>query len=370
MKAFVFAALILVLACGKTSSSSAHSSDSAGNTATPVLQLQAEIGVEFGDSNYVFGIIQDLDFTANGNIAVLDSRKSTVRVFSPDGEFLGEFGGGGEAPGEFLNPAGVACLADGRIVVTDPFSGKVEVFTEDFNYAETYSDFSGRAPFVVASAGNGFAGEHGGFDRAAGILTTSLTLWEPDSVTTFFEEENSFSPEYMVQRIMKPLAGLCSGNENLYYSAPVTEDYTVSVYPIDGSSPFELRYPDYTPVERSPEDIRKDIEAYENRIQSMAASGRGRRLAGVSYQPPVHYYATGSIGIDSDGSVWVQRGWEHNPTFDIFPPGATEPVGTVTVEPQLDLSSCSFIITPSGIAAFNPDPQDYPRIFVLTLNND
>ncbi|MCK5132902.1 MAG: hypothetical protein KAR40_12205 [Candidatus Sabulitectum sp.] len=370
MKSIIAAALTLILfACGGSEPSVTNSEVAPVETEIPMLQIATEIGVELGDSNFVFGVIQDLDFTAEGNIAVLDSRKKNVRLFSPAGDFLGEFGGEGEAPGEFLNPRGVACLNDGRIAVTDPFSREVEVFDSDLQHSGTVSDFTTRAPFVITAAGTGFAGEQGGFNRNAGTVTTSVALWEEESDTihVFFEIEDNFSPEHMIQRIMMPQAGLVADAENLYYSAPVSDEYVVSVYPMNGSESYNLTYPDYAQVIKSDQDIEEDIIAYEYRMQGMAASGRGSRLAGATYEPPLHYYATGSIGIDADDNIWVQRGWESNPTFDLFPPGAREPVETVIVNPDLDLSDFTFVITPNGMAAFNLNPENYPRVLILDL---
>lgn len=370
MKCFIVSALILVLmACGNSEPSVTESDIDPVEPGTPMLHVTAEIGVELGDSNFVFGVIQDVDFTENGNLAVLDTQKKKVSLFSPDGGFLGNFGGEGEAPGEFLNPRGLACLNDGRIAVTDPFSREVEVFDSDLQHAETVTNFTTRAPFVISAAGTGFAGEQGGFNRDAGILTTSVALWEgnTDTIHVFFENEDDFSPENMIQRIMMPQAGLVSDRSNLYYSAPVSEEYVVSVYPLDGSEMYNLTFPGYAPVVKSDEDLEEDIQAYEYRMQGMAASGRGGRLAATTYEPPAYYYATGSMGVDAEGNVWVQRGWESNPTFDLFPSGATEPVETVIVDSALDLSDYNFVITPNGMAAFNMNPDDYPKVLILSL---
>ncbi len=363
-------AALAVLSCGGSEPSAADSESVPIVNETVMLQTVVEIGVELGDSNFVFGVIQDVDFTPGGNIAVLDMQKKKVKLFSPAGNFLGEFGGAGEAPGEFLNPRGLACLSDGRLAVTDPFSREVEVFDSDLLHSGTVTNFTTRAPFVITAAGNGFAGEQGGFNRGAGTVTTSVALWEEDldTMQVFFEVEDDFSSEQMIQRVMMPRSGLTADNSNLYYSAPVSEEYAVSVYPMDDSEPYQLSYPGYSPVPKSAEDIQEDILAYEYRMQGMAASGRGSRLAGATYEPPPYYYAVGSLGVDSHGNIWVRRGWESNPTFDLFPPGATEPAETVIADPALNLSDFTFVITPNGFAAFNSNPRNYPRVLILNLS--
>ncbi|MCK5786324.1 MAG: hypothetical protein KAH54_07175 [Candidatus Sabulitectum sp.] len=372
MKYLLTTALLLsLLACGKAEPSTTNSVVTPAVTDVPMLHIAARIGVELGDSNFVFGVIQGVDFTPTGDVVILDGQKKIVRVFSPSGDFLGDLGGEGEAPGEFLSPRGIACLDDGRIAVTDPFSREVEVFDGSLLHLETISDFTGRAPFVITGAGSGFAGEQGGFNRNEGVVTTSVALWEDiyegPTMHVFYEIEDSFSPENMIERFMKPQAGLAADRTNIYYSAPVSEEYSVSVFPLDGSEAYTLGFPDYSPVAKSEEDIQEDITAYEYRLQAMAASGRGGRLAGATYNPPSHYYATGSIGVDSEGNIWVQRGWESNPAFDLFPPGATEPAETVIADPELNLSGHTFVITDRGIAAYDPNPENYPQVLILHL---
>ena len=344
-------------------------SESNDQPSGPVLVPLMEIGVELGDSNYVFGIIQDVDISADGTIVVLDSQRKKVMVYSPDGEFLGSFGGEGEAPGEFLNPRSVACLSDGRIAVSDPFSREVEIFNHDLSHSVTISDFTERAPFVITSTDRGFAGEQGGFNRDEGTITQRVMSWDlqSDTITVLFERESNFSPDNLAARFMEPQAGIVSENGIVYFSPPVTESYSVQVYPIDGSYVEPLTFPQYEPVRRSPEEIEAEVQLFEDRIQSMAASGRGSRFADVQYDPPVHYYATSSMGVDHLGRVWVQRGWESEPIFDLFIPGDSNPVEIAYILSEEDLSNCDFVITPFGFAAFERDPEYYPKVTLLEL---
>jgi len=360
---------VLLCSCGNNASEQPAMSSDAEASTDRFLAIRNEIGVELGDSNFVFGVIQDVDITPDGNCAILDSQKKRVRVFSPEGEFLGSFGGQGEAPGEFLNPQSVACLSDGRIAVSDPFSREVEIFESDFSHSETVSDFSERAPFVITATETGFAGEQGGFNRDMGTITARIVAWnlETDSKTVLFEREDNFSPENLVERFMKPVAGIAASNDIVYYSPPETDEYAVYLYPMDGSSSGILSFPGYSAAEKSEEDIQAEIEMYEDRMQAMASSGRGARLAEAGYDPPEHYYATASLGVDSNSCVWVQRGWEADPVFDLFSNGDSTPSATMRVSDEIDLSGYSFVITPYGIAAFHPDPEDYPRVYLLEV---
>ncbi len=360
---------VLASSCGGTAPLEERPEEDAESA--PALTVTGEIGVELGDSNYVFGMIQDVDFTVDGNIAVLDAQRKRVRVYSPQGEYLGSFGGTGEAPGEFLNPRSLACLVDGRIAVSDPFSREVEIFTTDFLHSETVADFTERAPFVITATDNGFAGEQGGFNRDEGTVTQRVQEWDlqRDTILLFMERETLFSPDNMAARFMEPLAGIVYSEGVIFFSPPVTEEYLVQAYPVDGSQGEPLTWPGYSPVARTQQEIDEEMELFEERLQAMASSGRGSRFADVSYSPPEHYYATSGLGVDPEGRIWVRRGWEPSPVFDVFEPGDTEPSLTVVVRSEEDLSGFDFVVTPHGTAAFERDPEYYPRVLLLELDD-
>ncbi len=361
-------AAMLFSACGGDAPPEEVSGEGSGRA--PALIVTGEIGVELGDSNYVFGTIQDVDFTVEGNVAVLDAQRRRVRVYSPQGVFLGSFGGTGEAPGEFLNPRSLACLVDGRIAVSDPFSREVEIFSPDFLHSETVADFTERAPFVITATDNGFAGEQGGFNRDDGTVTQRVQEWDlqRDTILLFMERETLFSADNMAARFMEPLAGIVYSEGVVYFSPPVTEEYLVQTYPVDGSQGQPLTWPGYSPVPRTQQEIDEEMELFEERLQAMASSGRGSRFADVSYSPPEYYYAISGLGVDPEGRIWVRRGWEPSPVFDIFEPGDTEPSLVVEVHSEEDLSAFDFVVTPNGIAAFERDPEYYPRVLLLELD--
>lgn len=361
---------LLLASCGGENEQPIASDSPAGESASPVLTAVGEIGIELGDSNYVFGIIQDVDIASDGTVFVLDSRKKKVMAYSSQGDFLGSFGGEGEAPGEFLNPMSVACLEDGRIAVSDPFSREVEIFNRDFSYSETVADFTERAPFVITATDRGFAGEQGGFNRDEGTVTQRVMSWDlqRDTICVLFETESNFSQDNMAARFMEPQAGIVSTRGTVYFSPPVTDEYVVHAYPIGDGPTDPLTWPGYDQVRRSREEIDAEIQLFEDRLQAMAASGRGSRFAEMEYNPPEFYYATASMGVDSRGRIWVQRGWESDPVFDLFMPGDTAPGETVYFDCEDELSDCEFVITPYGFAAFERDPEYYPRVFLLELD--
>lgn len=77
------------------------------------------IGVLEGDEHEVVGQIADIEVDREGNMYVLDSEFSEVRVYSPEGAFLYAVGGAGEGPGEFSSPRYLDLDPSGRILVAD-----------------------------------------------------------------------------------------------------------------------------------------------------------------------------------------------------------------------------------------------------------
>lgn len=61
------------------------------------------IGRMDGDERYLFGEVGGAVMLRDGRIAVLDRQSALVRVYSPDGSHIEDWGGQGEGPGEFTS---------------------------------------------------------------------------------------------------------------------------------------------------------------------------------------------------------------------------------------------------------------------------
>ncbi|MFQ5578786.1 MAG: hypothetical protein ACE5G8_17550, partial [Anaerolineae bacterium] len=104
------------------------------------------------DGNYLseFGVFDDTQGDANkspgsfwgprdilidgqGNLYISDTGNKRVQKFTPDGEFLGAWGGGGVVAGRFEEPVGLAIDSAGNIYVTDTWNRRVQKFDSNFN---------------------------------------------------------------------------------------------------------------------------------------------------------------------------------------------------------------------------------------------
>jgi len=77
---------------------------------------------------------RDIVIDPEGNLYVSDTGNKRIQKFTPDGQFMGAFGGGGITPGRFEEPVGLALDADGNIYVADAWNQRVQKFDKYFNF--------------------------------------------------------------------------------------------------------------------------------------------------------------------------------------------------------------------------------------------
>ena len=78
-----------------------------------------------------------IDINATGHVFVADSGNHRIAVMDSAGAGLYAFGSQGAGPGQFERPTGLAVGPDNRIVVSDTFNRRVQVFEADGTYAGT-----------------------------------------------------------------------------------------------------------------------------------------------------------------------------------------------------------------------------------------
>ena len=90
----------------------------------------------------------DIFVSQDGRIFVSDSLNFRVQIFTPDGKFLNTFGIAGTGPGFFSRPKGIAVDSEGNIYVVDALFDNVQIFDErgnllmDFgSIGENYGEF-------------------------------------------------------------------------------------------------------------------------------------------------------------------------------------------------------------------------------------
>ncbi|MCI5105986.1 MAG: hypothetical protein MRY76_04680 [Pseudomonadales bacterium] len=98
------------------------------NDGSEVLATYGEKGVPGNDATH-YGRPQDVAFLPDGRILVADGLDNhRVIIYDADMNYLGEFGGQGDGPGQFNTIHSLGVGPEGRILVTDRSGGEVNLF--------------------------------------------------------------------------------------------------------------------------------------------------------------------------------------------------------------------------------------------------
>ena len=128
---------------------------------TLVITVTDTIGVEMGDSAYVFGMLMRAGHDADGNIIALDLHAARLSVFDPEGAFVRYIGAPGPGPGEFQVPIDFVAFPEGGVAVTDAISRVISYFDAEGTYTGMLDGFFPTPPMSIEGlAGGGIVGQH------------------------------------------------------------------------------------------------------------------------------------------------------------------------------------------------------------------
>jgi hypothetical protein len=370
-RGFLFtAAAALTLSCGN---GPAAGSGEAGDGGIPHYDLVPvdTVGVELGDSNYVFGVISSVDFDHQGNLLVLDPATSSFSVFSPRGEFLERVGRAGSGPGEFLFPSDLCVLSDGVIAVSEPRGRMVHLFGPDYTFHYAIEGFFPSAPFEMKSAPDGgIVGYQRVFRFRDGETGYALARWEgePEPVIEFLAHTEPIDPEEIISAFMEEdLNFAVSGDGTVFASMSSHDTWEVVGFSPEGEEVFRLERP-FTALEKTDEEIQEEIEAFERRVASRPRGGRGGAMAALEYEPEPLKVSISDMFTDSEDRLWVRSGAHRDPWFDVFDRDGAE-LFTASFDTGTDeYIDMQVYVSPNGIAAWEDDPLNYPRIYLLELD--
>jgi hypothetical protein len=371
--ALVVCLALLITACGADRTESAPES---GSLEIPhyVMVPVDTIGIELGDSNYVFGLIRTVDFTPDGSLVVLDPARNSFSVFSPDGEFVTRAGRAGSGPGEFLSPADLCVLSTGAVAVSDPRGRMVSIFDSEYTFDHAITEFYPMAPAELRGADNGaIVGYQRVIRPRENEFGYALARWEDSSEPTvsYLSSTGEFNPEDVMSSFMDgELTFAVSLNGIVYAALSSTDSYEVRGYSVDGEEILLIERP-FSPVEKTEEEIRNETEEFERMIAQRGGGRHGRGGGpgggGFTFEPEPLKISIKAIFVDSENRIWVRDGVHSEPWFDVFDTDGRE-LFTSSVERELaDLSGLEVVITPFGIAAYEENPLYFPRIYRLEL---
>jgi hypothetical protein len=334
------------------------------------ISVVDSIGIETGDSCYVLGSIADAEVSPSGDILLLDKSIYSIRKYTPEGIHLCDISRHGNGPGELLYPFSMTVTPDGSIMVGDMHKSSIVVLSETGESLEELSDWFLFQPTSITAPGeNLFAGCEMNIDMTGSHM---LIIVKP-SLYSF----SSSSPEYsyMADTLMFNLDGsdapvsvggmtdvtlMASDLDGrIFYSRKSSSEGAVHCWDIEGTPLFSVSS-GISPVAKTEQEILDETEYTRMQFAALGANG----LPG-GFEPDPYHILVENIGVDSEGNLWVQRGTEANPVFDVFDETG---VHVATAEYPRAGKFWEFSITPYGSLAWNNDPlSGIQKLYMIDL---
>lgn len=364
--------LALLAACGNEQPDAAIDVE-AQSLPEHTFSLADSIGIELGDSAYVFGSVMDVEILPNGNIIVLDGTCCKIRIYSPEGEHIRSFSGRGSGPGELLNPFNFYNWGNGEVSVIDVYSGGIHRFTTEGEWLGLDLQITNASfinPIVIAE--DRFVSFKSRFSQEGdAIYATAFVALFPMSVepeVTYWEETVPWDPTNLGNLANELLFN------NFYTADPVTgriyvspfneDNYSILCFEADGTSAGTITA-DYTPVPKTPEEIQSEKNFIEFFLRNSESNNPNMNY---DCTPWPNHLAVIGLSIGPDGNLWAQRGGMDVPTFDIWDVNL-ELVGTATI-PGIPGGGVNwqFIFGPDHTVAWNENPDSYQKLYILTMD--
>ncbi len=368
LAAFSFISAIAVIsACGGSGSDISQVSPQETEERVSIAIVDS-IGVELGDSNYTFANIMAIEYGPDGNIYVLDRGAYSLLVYSPDGEFIRIIGNQGSGPGELLMPLAMAVLGDGRVAICDPMQGGINNFSAEGQWEGVSAEFNNNPPMRMAGAdSNAFVALKVTIEfeeEPTTVFTIGRYEENPEPTVFYFEDEFPFDPENFTELLNRTLFSVeyaADRDGNVYLTPLSTEDYIVQVFDRDGNLTLEFQR-EVDRVEKSESEITEEKRWMEAWLVSLGVQG-----VIINYDPIPYRYMTSDIGYDSQNRIWVRRGTELMPVFDVYDMEG-ELLFTAEVEGAgEDARYWDFMIDEHGMIAYSLNPEYFHKIWIMEL---
>ena len=169
----------------------------------PTFDLDGEAVATWGHTGSDLGQLDGptgIEFDAQDNIYLVESRNHRVQKFTRDGKFLFGFGGLGADTGQFDRPWGITIDKAGDVYIADWGNDRIQKFSADGEYIMTFgTSYGGElnhpANVAVDSEGDVYVTDWG---------NKRVQVYEPngDALATFYGDATTLSKagEYIIRR--------------------------------------------------------------------------------------------------------------------------------------------------------------------------
>jgi hypothetical protein len=267
------------------------------------------LGGDSENEDEFFGIIAQITSDPDGNIYVLDSQLSEVKIYDSNGEWLNSIGREGEGPGEFRRPNDMFFLPDGTLGVLQSVPGKIVKLTLEGDPAGDVA--------LPQPEGGGFQVLRGGavsgdniilirqlqtFAEGKGTQTISMDLVDAEGnvVTTYTTSERHLDLANLVISektfyTFEQTGRWAAGGDGRVYALQDYLDYAITVYNADGTKDRVIRR-DYERRKRTQEEIDRIYGIWEAFL---------RQAPNAKADIGDYDFDCQAIYPRDDGSLWV-----------------------------------------------------------------
>ncbi len=366
MKAIIWFLLLTagltLISCSDDISHAEISSELSGVDTLHITAIDT-IGVEFGQEGSVFAFPVACGYTPDGNIAVLDARKLTLQIFDPAGEEIMLIGENGQGPGEYQMPLALAILVNG-FVVSDFAGSKLIRFNSDGSLLDEINDFGMMPPSIISgTTGENYLALH---------LTVNFEGEDgPRAEMVFAAFGNSSEPEVVYESYILDMDGgaltapaqHCAGGIDGEAILAEQSDslFMLASFSASGQEIFRISE-EWNRVPLTEEELAEDQLAF-----SIMMSEEGTTLD-TRREPRTDEYRTiiEDVGVDDQGRIWVQMGDELETYFRVY--SAHGELQAVAFPDESIADRADYSISPYGFLAFDPDPDDWPKIYLIGVS--
>ncbi len=334
------------------------------------LAISDSIGIELGDSNYVFGSLMSVELGPDGLLYALDRARCCVLVYDGTGAFVRQIGSSGSGPGEMLNPLSMAVLGDGRVTVCAAFNGGMYIYSPDGTWEGLSAEFTTNPPMLMEGAdSNAYVALKLDVDLdESGALQMRVRIARYEEANEpsvcYHDMTMPFDPTDLTGLMRESYLGWvygASGSGLVAVAKRSSSVYSIDVYDPSGTL--------LTTLEGDPEQVAKSEEAVADEKAFIESLLRNMGVSGViiEYEPDPMCEQVVGVGFDGSDRIWVQRGTTDAPTFDVWSLEG-ELLMTARVDaPGSDIGFWDVEYGPDALYAFSMDPVSYQKIYVIPM---
>ncbi|MCK5064101.1 MAG: hypothetical protein KAQ97_02390, partial [Candidatus Fermentibacteraceae bacterium] len=273
-------------------------------------------------------------------------------------------------PGELSLPLSLACLEDGRIFILDPMCNSYEIYEgSDFSYIEEISLWGNNPPMDPCGLdGNAYLGLKFEMDQTEAVLTGVSTLGrfrmgEENSEYSYNVDEFPVDLSDLSELVKNMLFSMVFTGDSqgrVFFSRMSTDEYEVAGFLRDGTELLRISI-DIPPIPRTQREMDEEKAYMESWISRMGGMGG----LPIEWESEPYRWMIIGLGVDALDRLWVQRGTETAPVFDIFDMNGEH---ILSAQFPREGHSWKFHIDHHGILAWEEDPESgIQKIFMLEL---